>query len=772
MKTMGLLWVWLVCIGLMLLSLMVLGRGGYFQSVILLSLALALFPPLSKQIKSITSRPSWARFNQLTTILIMAIILSLSLPFRAMAHTDKGNQEGRFIGQLILSSGEVLEKSGEWWYDTVSILDTATLQVTGYDGSSSTSKGTLTLHANSIQVDGKITANGRGYRGPDGPVGAGGGSGGKGVALNVGGKGKSGDEAVMGINGEGLYHGNAGYGLQGTKGDKGKSAQFIGGTGGDPGASLETVSRNGGYLASNANGDTTTYLDLFMGSSGASGGGGSGGGGGGAGGAMFAAPGGDGGQGGDGGYGGKGGNGGGYIKLFANKSLIINGEINTSGMEGGAAGQGGDGSEGKPGMLGLPYSYSGAGGHGGKGGNGGSGGHGAGGGLLLYCPGNNVTCSTSLYALGGNNATQNGGTIKLFSFANFMTSTAFINDLKTKSGRVYATQALPQRPQAPLLVTPYDDFYTYQTTVPVKATFRTTATMMGKVYFQLCQDSTFQNGVIWDKLSTSWVDKNTIATQTFSSMPAGDYYWRAQGIDSRGLGSDYSATGHCKILGNVSPVVTALEPGGSMPNAWVALTITGTDLPTLAKVSLKKDDQTIWSSQNTYDGSLKILSIFDLSAASSGPWALTVHDPNNIDGNTSNDQTFEVLYATPTSTPTATLTPTLTPIIPPTATPTVPSGFGGKILDSTYIFTAPNPTKGSSANIRFFLKQPAEVEIKIYTSTHRHVLTRAFTYYPQGWNTYIWHAGNMANGVYFYIIQARAGGETERSKVEKIGLIK
>lgn len=116
------------------------------------------------------------------------------------------------------------------------------------------------------------------------------------------------------------------------------------------------------------------------------------------------------------------------------------------------------------------------------------------------------------------------------------------------------------------------------------------------------------------------------------------------------------------------------------------------------------------------------------------------------------------------------------PVIPatptPTAVPTVqqPDGFLGQLIDTQHFFVYPNPSRGTNVKFRFFLKQPAEVEIKVYTPQNKYVWEKV-SQYPSGWNEIIWNAAGMANGVYFYTGKA-TNGNTHEKIIKKLGLIK
>jgi len=163
----------------------------------------------------------------------------------------------------------------------------------------------------------------------------------------------------------------------------------------------------------------------------------------------------------------------------------------------------------------------------------------------------------------------------------------------------------------------------------------------------------------------------------------------------------------------------------------------------------------------------------DIGNAGTALFAIAVGDGDNhfqnkvyVLGADGHVYQFQAGGITPTFTPTITSTPgpTATPTpIPPTPLPTAPS-ISGQIIDAKYFMVAPNPVRGTDVNFKFYLKQSAEVEIRIYTPQGSHVLTKPFNFYPQGWNSTIWNATGMANGVYVYIAEAKANGITEKLK--------
>lgn len=116
---------------------------------------------------------------------------------------------------------------------------------------------------------------------------------------------------------------------------------------------------------------------------------------------------------------------------------------------------------------------------------------------------------------------------------------------------------------------------------------------------------------------------------------------------------------------------------------------------------------------------------------------------------------------TPTATASATATTTVTPI----------RQFGGELIDEKWIYAAPHPVRGHTAHINIHLAEPADVEIKIYTTTNQLVLSENLDHLPAGRNYWDWNVSNLANGVYMVLIKAENGKITSIVK-KKIAVIK
>ncbi len=107
----------------------------------------------------------------------------------------------------------------------------------------------------------------------------------------------------------------------------------------------------------------------------------------------------------------------------------------------------------------------------------------------------------------------------------------------------------------------------------------------------------------------------------------------------------------------------------------------------------------------------------------------------------------------------------------PTITCTPIRTFGGEILSEGFVFAAPNPMRGNIGHIYFDLAMPAEVTMKIYTTTSNFVISKNWDNLPAGTNKWDWEMGNMSNGVYFLLITARSLNGKESRVTKKIAII-
>lgn len=105
-------------------------------------------------------------------------------------------------------------------------------------------------------------------------------------------------------------------------------------------------------------------------------------------------------------------------------------------------------------------------------------------------------------------------------------------------------------------------------------------------------------------------------------------------------------------------------------------------------------------------------------------------------------------------------------------TPTPIPGFAGKIISKDYIYCAPNPARGAYANVVIHTQQAADINVKIFTTTNREVLSFGLNCPSQGRYVKRVYVGNLANGVYFLFVKAKAANGIEEKVKTKIALIK
>ncbi|MCD4812274.1 NHL repeat-containing protein [bacterium] len=145
-------------------------------------------------------------------------------------------------------------------------------------------------------------------------------------------------------------------------------------------------------------------------------------------------------------------------------------------------------------------------------------------------------------------------------------------------------------------------------------------------------------------------------------------------------------------------------------------------------------------------------------------------------GDGDNDNSFEIYgiaadnnvyqfktWSAPTPTPTATVT----------ATPMALDGFDGRIISKRYIYAAPNPIRGTVAKLHYILKEPASVEMKIFTTSNQLVVSYNMDHFNSGHFVKEWPCANISNGVYLMMITAtsKVDGTKERV-IKKIALVK
>jgi hypothetical protein len=105
--------------------------------------------------------------------------------------------------------------------------------------------------------------------------------------------------------------------------------------------------------------------------------------------------------------------------------------------------------------------------------------------------------------------------------------------------------------------------------------------------------------------------------------------------------------------------------------------------------------------------------------------------------------------------------------LPPESKDGVPAKLDDLLPDNYYLFqNFPNPFNASTV-IKYALPEASHVRIDIYDILGRNIATLVDGDNPAGYNQVLWEPGEMASGMYFYMI--RAG---EYSEAKKMLLIK
>jgi hypothetical protein len=93
------------------------------------------------------------------------------------------------------------------------------------------------------------------------------------------------------------------------------------------------------------------------------------------------------------------------------------------------------------------------------------------------------------------------------------------------------------------------------------------------------------------------------------------------------------------------------------------------------------------------------------------------------------------------------------------------------MISENHTYCAPNPSRGETMNYVVNTARACEVEVKMYTSTHRFV--QRFDLHCPGPGKYEhrFYVGNLANGVYLMMVKAQGNDRVEKV-VKKVALIK
>ena len=103
--------------------------------------------------------------------------------------------------------------------------------------------------------------------------------------------------------------------------------------------------------------------------------------------------------------------------------------------------------------------------------------------------------------------------------------------------------------------------------------------------------------------------------------------------------------------------------------------------------------------------------------------------------------------------------------------PTEESEAADRLLDKAKTFNWPNPTKNNRTAIRYYPMSACKIEITIYDLAGNFIKSFSDAQpLVNDYNEKDWDVSNIANGVYFAVVQASAGGKTE-SKIVKIMVV-
>lgn len=108
----------------------------------------------------------------------------------------------------------------------------------------------------------------------------------------------------------------------------------------------------------------------------------------------------------------------------------------------------------------------------------------------------------------------------------------------------------------------------------------------------------------------------------------------------------------------------------------------------------------------------------------------------------------------------------------PTITCTPIRSFGGEVINAAFVYAAPNPIRGTTADIYFDLAFPAEVTVKIFTTSNNLVLSKHWDSLSPGTNHWQWNTSGVANGVYLLWIKATGFNGKTTTVIKKLALVK
>lgn len=103
--------------------------------------------------------------------------------------------------------------------------------------------------------------------------------------------------------------------------------------------------------------------------------------------------------------------------------------------------------------------------------------------------------------------------------------------------------------------------------------------------------------------------------------------------------------------------------------------------------------------------------------------------------------------------------------------PTAPIVTAGKLMPEKTVYNYPNPTEGNSTVIRYYLREAAAVNIRIYDLAGELVAEFDGPGLPQIENEVAWDLSNVQSGVYLARVEAKSSSETNLAFI-KIAVIK
>lgn len=100
---------------------------------------------------------------------------------------------------------------------------------------------------------------------------------------------------------------------------------------------------------------------------------------------------------------------------------------------------------------------------------------------------------------------------------------------------------------------------------------------------------------------------------------------------------------------------------------------------------------------------------------------------------------------------------------------TAPSG---SLMPKSKVYNYPNPARGSTTTIRYYLSEAATVKIRIFDMAGDHVVTLTGTGVPQSENEVVWNLNRIQSGIYFAKIEARNVSGHSVTRTVKIAVTK